>query len=62
MSSMILGGVLHADKRLRQYEARMRVQRKMAIDRATWERYERDFEESLPPLPSESSSGNSKKT
>lgn len=47
-----MGGMLEADHRLREYEARMRVQRKMAIDRATWERFEQTYQEPVgPPKP-----------
>ena len=45
MSGMVLGSMIEADHRLRDYEARVRIQRKMAIDRATWERYEKLYDE-----------------
>jgi ActR/RegA family two-component response regulator len=45
MSGMIMGGMIGADNRLREYEARVRVHKRMAIDRATWERYEQAYEE-----------------
>jgi hypothetical protein len=48
MSGMILGGWTEADRRLREYEHRARVQRRMRIDRATWEKFEKEFEETPP--------------
>jgi hypothetical protein len=45
MSGMILGGWTEADRRLRTYEAAARVQRRMKIDRAQWEKDEKEFEE-----------------
>lgn len=48
MSGMVMGGMLEADKRLREYEAKIRIQRKMAIDRAAWERYEKQYQEPVP--------------
>ena len=45
MSGMILGGWTEADRRMREYEARARLQRRMRIDRATWERFEKEFQE-----------------
>jgi hypothetical protein len=51
MSGMIMGGWIDADARLREYEARARVQRRMRIDQATWEKFERDFQEQPPPNP-----------
>lgn len=43
MSGMVLGSMIEADARLRQYEARMRVQRRLAADRAYWERFEKEY-------------------
>jgi hypothetical protein len=43
MSGMVLGSMIEADSRLRQYEARMRVQRRAARDQAYWERFEREY-------------------
>lgn len=48
MSGMVMGGMIDADRRIRDYEATVRVQRRMRIDRATWERYEKEFEEPHP--------------
>ena len=44
MAGMTVGSMLEADKRLREFEARIRVQKKLARDRAVWESYEREFE------------------
>ncbi|KAG7288767.1 hypothetical protein NEMBOFW57_005124 [Staphylotrichum longicolle] len=43
MSGMVLGSMLEADHRLRQYEARMRVQRRLAREQAYWQSFEREF-------------------
>ncbi|KAK6065459.1 hypothetical protein SCUP515_11175 [Seiridium cupressi] len=53
MSGMILGGMLEADGAVRQYEARLRMQKRIARDRAMWETFEKEFEEEggLPPPP-----------
>lgn len=44
MSGMIMGGMLEADRHLRAHEARVRVQKRLNIDKATWEKYEQDYE------------------
>ncbi|KAK6086248.1 hypothetical protein SCUP234_02461 [Seiridium cupressi] len=53
MSGMILGGMLEADGAVRQYEARLRMQKRIARDRAMWDTFEKEFEEEggLPPPP-----------
>ena len=43
MSGMVLGSMLEADSRLRQYEARMRVQRRLQREQAYWASVEREF-------------------
>jgi len=43
MSGMVLGSMLEADHRLRQYEARIRVQRRLAREQAYWQSLEREF-------------------
>ncbi|CAI0646551.1 hypothetical protein CGCF415_v000343 [Colletotrichum fructicola] len=43
MSAMVLGSMLEADHRLREYEARIRMQRRLMRDRAKWERFEQEF-------------------
>lgn len=45
MSGMILGGWTEADRQLRSYEAAARVQRRMQIDRARREKYEKEYKE-----------------
>lgn len=45
MSGMVLGSMIEADRRLRLYETQVRLQKKQRIDRAVWEKYEREFEE-----------------
>lgn len=46
MSAMIMGGMLEADRRLREHEARIRVQKRLGLglDKAAWEKYEEDFQ------------------
>ncbi|ETS79781.1 hypothetical protein PFICI_09634 [Pestalotiopsis fici W106-1] len=51
MSGMILGGMLEADGAVRQYEARVRMQKRLARDRAMWETFEKEFEEEGGPPP-----------
>ncbi len=46
---MILGACLEADHRVREYEAKVRMQRRMLRDRAVWESYEKEFEDEVPP-------------
>jgi hypothetical protein len=43
MSGMVLGSMIEADYRLRQYEARVRMQRRVMKDRARWQRFEEEF-------------------
>ncbi|KAK4156302.1 Imidazoleglycerol-phosphate dehydratase-domain-containing protein [Chaetomidium leptoderma] len=43
MSGMVLGSMMEADSRLRQYEARMRVQRRLAREQAYWKNFEREY-------------------
>ncbi|KAF4119652.1 hypothetical protein GMORB2_4561, partial [Geosmithia morbida] len=42
MSGMVFGGMIHADAQLREYEARMRMQRRLIREKAKWERYEEE--------------------
>lgn len=42
---MILGACLEADSRVREYEAKIRMQRRLMRDRAVWEDYEREYAE-----------------
>lgn len=43
MSGMVLGGMIDADSRLRQYEQRMRMQRRWMREKAKWEQYEEEI-------------------
>ncbi|TVY48022.1 hypothetical protein LOCC1_G001078, partial [Lachnellula occidentalis] len=43
MSGMIMGSCLEADHRIREYEARVRMQKRIMIDRAVWEKYEQEY-------------------
>ena len=45
MSGMILGSMIEADARMRQYEHQVRLQRRVARDRAVWEQFELDYPE-----------------
>lgn len=45
MSGMILGGCLEADKRLREYEMKVRVRKRLGMDQQAWEHYEAEFAE-----------------
>lgn len=54
---MVLGSLTEADRRLRTYEAQMRLMKRQRIDRAMWEKYEEDFEEELPVSRSNGSGG-----
>ncbi|KAL3427018.1 imidazoleglycerol-phosphate dehydratase [Phlyctema vagabunda] len=45
MSGMVMGAMLEADHRLREYEAKVRMHKRMVRDRAVWESYEKEFEQ-----------------
>jgi uncharacterized protein (DUF2236 family) len=45
MSGMILGACLEADSRIRMFEQRVRIQKRLKMDREQWERHEQEFEE-----------------
>jgi hypothetical protein len=45
MEGMIMGACLEADHRIREYEARVRMQKRLMRDRAVWEKYEQEFEQ-----------------
>ncbi|KAI1376584.1 hypothetical protein F4677DRAFT_82384 [Hypoxylon crocopeplum] len=45
MSGMIVGSMIEADYRMRQYEQRVRMQRRIARDRAVWADYEKELME-----------------
>jgi hypothetical protein len=51
MSGMIVGGMIEADARMRRFEHQMRIQRRVARDRAMWETFEREYEEEGAPPP-----------
>lgn len=46
MGFMVMGGSLEADRRIRQYEARIRLEKRMVKDREVWDQYEEEYEES----------------
>ncbi|KAK3359808.1 hypothetical protein B0T25DRAFT_110199 [Lasiosphaeria hispida] len=43
MSGMVLGGMLEADARLREYEASMRMRRRLMRDQAMWKSFEEQY-------------------
>lgn len=43
MSGMAFGSMVEADSRIRQYEAHVRMQRRMARDRAMWKQFEDEY-------------------
>ncbi|KAI2466081.1 hypothetical protein F4781DRAFT_407132 [Annulohypoxylon bovei var. microspora] len=45
MSGMIVGSMIEADYRMRQYEQRVRMQRRIKQNRALWEDYEKELVE-----------------
>jgi len=51
---MIMGACLEADNRIREYEVRVRMQKRLMRDRAVWERYEQEYGEEPPPPPKKS--------
>ncbi|KAI8633260.1 hypothetical protein F5Y19DRAFT_471529 [Xylariaceae sp. FL1651] len=51
MSGMILGGMIEADSRMRRYEQHIRMQRRIARDRAMWDSYEKELMEDDEPPP-----------
>jgi hypothetical protein len=57
MSSMTLGGMVEADRRLRAHEAFMRHNNRLKRDAAVWRAYEADFERrGVPGVGSEAQS------
>ncbi|QSZ30685.1 hypothetical protein DSL72_000243 [Monilinia vaccinii-corymbosi] len=46
MGFMVMGGSLEADRRIRQYEAKIRLEKRLIKDRAVWDQYEEEYEES----------------
>lgn len=49
MSGMILGSMIEADRRIINYEHRIRHQKRMAKDMQLWRQYEEDFEKKGTP-------------
>ncbi len=45
MSGMILGGCLGADARLREYEAKVRVRKRLGMNQMQWEQTEMEWAE-----------------
>lgn len=43
MSGMVLGGMIEADWRLRQFEQQMRIQRRVQREKDRWARYEEEY-------------------
>ncbi|KAL2262470.1 hypothetical protein VTK26DRAFT_1201 [Humicola hyalothermophila] len=43
MSGMVLGSMLEAEHRLRAFETKMRLQRRRAIEKAYWDRIDREY-------------------
>ncbi|EAA32149.1 hypothetical protein GE21DRAFT_7726 [Neurospora crassa] len=43
MSGMVLGGMLEADHRIREYEKTMRMRRRIAADQAMWKQFEETY-------------------
>lgn len=43
MSGMVLGSMIEADYSIRQYEARVRMQRRLERDRAAWQKFEEEY-------------------
>lgn len=48
--AMIMGSSLEADQRVREFEAKVRMQKRMLKDRAVWEKYEKEFEPVIEPI------------
>ncbi|KAI0525375.1 hypothetical protein F5B22DRAFT_336113 [Xylaria bambusicola] len=51
MSSMILGGMIEADSRMRRFEHQVRMQRMIARDRAMWKDLVDDEDDELRTTP-----------
>ncbi|KAI9646598.1 hypothetical protein NHQ30_004593 [Ciborinia camelliae] len=46
MGFMVMGGSLEADRRIREYEARVRMEKRLIRDRAAWDQYEEEYKQS----------------
>jgi hypothetical protein len=49
MGFMVLGSSIEADRRIRLYEAKVRMEKRMMRDRAVWDKYEDSYQQSAPP-------------
>jgi hypothetical protein len=49
MGFMVLGSSIEADRRIRLYEAKVRMEKRMMRDRAVWDKYENSYEQPAPP-------------
>jgi len=49
MSGMIMGACLEADHRVREFEAKVRMEKRILRDRAVWEKYEQEYEQTSGP-------------
>ncbi|ESZ91971.1 hypothetical protein SBOR_7628 [Sclerotinia borealis F-4128] len=47
MGFMVMGGSLEADRRIRGYEARIRMERRSIRDQALWDQSEEEYEQSV---------------
>jgi len=43
MSGMVIGSMMEADHSLRKYEAQVRIQRRLAKERAKWKSFEDQY-------------------
>jgi hypothetical protein len=43
MSGMVLGGMIEADSRIREYEASMRMRRRLMREQAMWQSFEEKY-------------------
>ena len=43
MSGMLIGGFIEGDNRMRDYEAKVRMQRRLQRDQAAWQEFERQY-------------------
>jgi len=54
MSGMVLGSMMEADHRLREFESQMRLRKRLMRDQAMWqsfeEQYGKDEDDELPPV------------
>lgn len=48
MSGMVLGSMIEADSRLREYEQKVRMHRRRLREKAKWEQYEEEISRNPP--------------